>query len=91
MTQPKTKPGDKPDDQHEEIDLNKAENNALDAAWAALENDPEFQKALAASVRKEQAVGGKPSKGTPADKRLSTNKPKPVIKMPPKVPPKKKG
>jgi hypothetical protein len=51
MTQPKPKPGDKPDDQHEEIDLNKAENNALDAAWSALENDPEFQKALAASTK----------------------------------------
>ena len=28
-------------------------------------------------------MGGKPSKGTPADKRLSANKPKPVMKMPP--------
>jgi hypothetical protein len=55
--------------------------------------DEEFEKLLDEFWEKK-TMGGKPSKGTPADKRLKQNKPPPAPKPMPKpkpIPKPKKG
>lgn len=49
-----------------------------------------MRRASKNSQRKEETMGGKPSKGTPADKRLKENKPK-SAPMAPKKPVKGKS